>query len=87
MKTNTDTTVNTETSRMFTDSTDTAQSDIYRSLKTQCGNAGISISKLCKEARVNRSILERWKRSEPKSIKTYNALLEALERIRVRNNK
>lgn len=79
MKSTNNTLPNTETSRAFT-------SDIYTSLKTQCAEAGISISKLCKEADVNRSILERWKRSEPKSIKTYNTLLEALDRIRAQKS-
>lgn len=79
MESNNTNTESTKRSRTFT-------SDIYTSLKTQCDEAGISISKLCKEANVNRSILERWKHVEPKSIQTYNKLVETLSRIQSRKN-
>lgn len=59
--------------------------DIYSSLKSECDSLGISISKLCREAEVDRSVLERWRRSDPKSIKTYNALLDALEKLKQSN--
>lgn len=59
--------------------------DIYTSLKSQCDALGISLSKLCREADVDRSVIERWRRSEPKSIRTYNALVEALEKLKTSN--
>lgn len=75
----------TATSLGVTSDTPTIPADIYTSLKTQCDALGISLSKLCREADVDRSVIERWRRSEPKSIRTYNALVEALEKLKTRN--
>lgn len=69
----------------ITANTPTIPADIYSSLKSQCEALGISLSKLCREADVDRSVLERWRRSEPKSIRTYNALVEALEKFKSSN--
>ena len=66
----------------FTNSTAQLPQDIYTSLKTECDSLGISISKLCREADVDRSLLERWRKNEPQSIKTYRLLVDALERMR-----
>jgi transcriptional regulator with XRE-family HTH domain len=54
----------------------------YSSLKSECEAAGISLSQLCREADVDRSVVERWKEKDPKSIQTLNTLREALERIK-----
>lgn len=53
----------------------------YSSLKAECEKAGISLSQLCREADVDRSVVERWKTKDPKSIETLNALKSALARI------
>lgn len=59
--------------------------DTYNSLLVGCAKAGISVAKLCREAKVDRSVLVRWKNEEPKSIKTYLKLKETIERLSVSN--
>lgn len=54
----------------------------YSSLKAECEEAGISLSQLCREADVDRSVIERWKNKDPKSIEILNSLREALERLK-----
>lgn len=76
----------THESRSVTTSSDTSRNDTYWSLKKRCDQNGISLSELCREAGIDRSILERWKIKNPKSIEMHNALLEALSRIESRNN-
>lgn len=53
----------------------------YQDIKTKCENLGVSISHVCREAGVDRSILERWKNEEPKTLKTLNAINDTLEGI------
>ncbi len=56
-------------------------SDTYKSVVFGCQNAGISIAKLCRTADVSQSVIQRWKREEPLSIKIYRKLMKALEEI------
>jgi lambda repressor-like predicted transcriptional regulator len=53
----------------------------YDILRNRCKAAGISLTKLCKEAGVNRSVLEDWKRSEPKTLRILQAFEAVLSRI------
>lgn len=85
METPQNTTRDNGSSPNVTNNTSGLPNDIYSSLKSECDSLGISISKLCREAEVDRSVLERWRRSDPKSIKTYNALLDALEKLKQSN--
>jgi predicted transcriptional regulator len=85
METPQNTTQDNGSSQNVTNVASAIPNDIYSSLKSECDSLGISISKLCREADVDRSVLERWRRSDPKSIKTYNALLEALEKLKQSN--
>lgn len=53
----------------------------YDRIKTKCASLGVSISEVCRMAGVDRSILERWKTQNPKSINTLNAINAAIEEI------
>lgn len=64
-----------------TPDTDEHVSDTYKSLVVGCKKARISIAKLCRTADVSQSVIQRWKKEEPLSIKIYSKLLKALEEI------
>lgn len=53
----------------------------YNILRNRCKAAGISLTRLCKEAGVNRSVLEDWKRREPKTLRILQAFEVVLSRI------
>ena len=74
-----------DSSSDVTERHDELHNDTYNSLVIGCAGAGISIARLCREANVDRSVLVRWKREEPKSIKTYLKLKETLERLKSSN--
>lgn len=76
---------NHESSSDVTERTEEIHNDTYNSLVVGCAHAGISIARLCREADVDRSVLVRWKREEPKSIRTYLKLKETLERLKSSN--
>lgn len=52
--------------------------NVYEEIKKQCDELGISISSICKEAQVDRQLVERWKKGDPKSIEIYKKLKEVL---------
>jgi transcriptional regulator with XRE-family HTH domain len=54
----------------------------YQSLKEQCEEVGISMSRLCREAGVDRGTIERWKHKDPNTIEILNALKDVLDRKR-----
>ena len=62
------------------------EKSVFEEIKTKCEKLGISLSKLCRDASVDRSILERWKLSNPKSIETLNKLNEQLKKIEDEQN-
>ena len=53
----------------------------YSHLNEMCKTKGVSLHSVCLEAKVNRSLLEKWKRKNPKTIEIYFALLEAVARM------
>lgn len=53
--------------------------NIVTSLKIRCAKAGISLSKLCNEAGIDRSVVERWKKEEPKTLQTLRKLESTLQ--------
>jgi len=53
----------------------------YESIKSRCDEAGIKISAVCRKAGVDRSVLERWKPSDPKSIQNLNAFNDAIDEL------
>jgi predicted regulator of amino acid metabolism with ACT domain len=50
----------------------------YEEIKEKCSELDVSISSICKEASVDRQLVERWKKQDPKSIVIYNKLIGIL---------
>ena len=48
--------------------------NIAKSLEADCTAAGISLRALCKEAGVDKSIISRWKKGEPLTIRNLRKL-------------
>lgn len=59
---------------------------LYASIKSECDAAGIPLSILCREAGIDRSIIERWKKKDPKTIQIVNSLRDAMERLKSKHN-
>lgn len=53
----------------------------YADIETRAKKIGVNLSEVCRKAGVDRSVLERWKKEDPKSITTFNALNAALDEI------
>ncbi len=56
--------------------------DIISELKTACKEAGTNLTELCREAGVDRSVVERWKNKPPKSFETLIRLNAALSKLK-----
>lgn len=54
----------------------------YQEIVNECEKLGISISKLCRKADVDRMVLQRWKNGDPKSIQILNALRESIKQLK-----
>ena len=65
----------TETTSKFT-------RNVFDSLSQACTEAGIPLQHVCREAGVDRSVVEKWKKGDPKSVRTIDALTEALEKLK-----
>lgn len=77
---------NTGNTQEVTETSSNVTGNTYSSLKSECDKLGISVSKLCREAQIDRSVLERWRKKEPQTLKIYNALQQALLRIQSPSN-
>ncbi len=53
--------------------------NIYQSLQDLCTEAGTNITQICRDADVNRSILQSWKNENPKTLQILARLLAAIE--------
>lgn len=59
-------------------------------LKTMCAERGTSLNRVCEDLNINRSLLSRWEKKEPKSILIYNKIYERVASLptqRHRRNK
>ena len=59
---------------------------IYDEILSECKMLKISISKLCRMSGVNRPLLNRWKKEDPKSIVLLNKLKSSIEEQKQLNN-
>jgi hypothetical protein len=50
-------------------------------LKKMCAERGVSIGQVFDDIGINRSVLSRWEKREPKSILTYRKIYERIETI------
>ena len=65
---------------------DSNKSSAYADIEKRAKQIGVKLSEVCRKAGVDRSILERWKKEDPKSITTFNALNAALDEIEAESN-
>lgn len=59
-------------------------------LKTMCAERGTSLNRVCEDLNINRSLLSRWEKKEPKSILIYKKIYERVASLptqRHRRNK
>lgn len=61
--------------------------NIFTSLEIECEKAGTNLTEVCKLAKVDRSAVQRWKDSEPKTIQSIRKMKEVIERKREENQK
>lgn len=66
----------------ITTNTQEVTGTLYASLKAECDAAGLKIGTVCRFANVDRSIVQKWKYEDPKTIKIVNALREAIEKLK-----
>ena len=62
---------------------------VYEEIKKDCDEVGITVHALCLEAKVDRQIIQRWSKEDPKSIKIYKqikAKLKELKELKVVND-
>lgn len=55
--------------------------NIYDEINAACKAAGTNLTKVCREANVDRSTLTRWKTEDPKSIRIYRRLLATISTV------
>ena len=54
----------------------------YDDIKSQCDEIGISISELCKEARIDRTLMDRWRIKDPSTLVTLGKINKAIETLK-----
>lgn len=54
----------------------------FNYLKSECEKLGVSLSEVCRRAGVDRSVIERWKKKEPKTVQILRRLEEAITDIK-----
>lgn len=50
-------------------------------LKNMCHERGTTLTRICDEIGINRSVLSRWEKKEPKSVQTYQKIYERVASI------
>jgi hypothetical protein len=54
-------------------------SKIYESLEALCAEHNTNLTEACRNAGINRSIPERWKESNPKTLNILAALIQSIK--------
>jgi hypothetical protein len=57
--------------------------NIVEQLKQECQAAGTNLSAVCKLKKIDRSILERWKLKEPRSLQILNSIRNGIKEIKM----
>ena len=55
---------------------------VYEEIKKDCDEVGITVHALCLEAKVDRQIIQRWSKEDPKSIKIYKQIKSKLKELK-----
>lgn len=61
-------------------------SDLVKSLKIKCVEAGTSLNQICKRIGLNPQVITSWEKQEPKSIRTLKAIEAAIAEVQSENN-
>ncbi len=48
--------------------------ELFKKLQEDCEEAGTNITEVCREAKLNRSSIEKWKKETPLSIENLNKI-------------
>lgn len=55
---------------------------VYEEIKKDCDEVGITVHALCLEAKVDRQIIQRWSKEDPKSIKIYKQIKNTIAELK-----
>ena len=58
------------------------ETNIFKELEEKCKEAGTTITELCREAELDRTVIQKWKKKTPKSIEMLKKMEFALETIK-----
>lgn len=56
--------------------------NIFDFLEAKCKAAGTNLTQVCRQANVERSGLERWKKENPKTLNTVAELIKVIDEIK-----
>jgi hypothetical protein len=56
--------------------------NVYDEIKKDCEEVGITVHALCLEAKVDRQIIQRWSKEDPKSIKIYKQIKKTITEMK-----
>jgi hypothetical protein len=56
--------------------------NVYNEIKKDCEEVGITVHALCLEAKVDRQIIQRWSKEDPKSIKIYKQIKKTIAEMK-----
>ncbi len=75
-----------ENTQEITSNTPEVTGTLYASLKAECEAAGLRLGTVCRAAGVDRSIVQKWKKEDPKTIRVANAIREAIYKLKNQTN-
>jgi len=55
--------------------------NVIISLEVRCVKSGINLTQLCEQAGVDRDLIGRWQKEEPKSLQILRKLSEAMAKV------
>jgi hypothetical protein len=62
------------------------ETNIFKELEEKCKAANTTITELCREAGLDRTVIQKWKKKTPKSIEMLKKMEFALEFIKNNNS-
>lgn len=60
---------------------------LFEELEQKCKDAGTNLNHVCKEAKVDRTTLEHWKKGDPKTIQILRAIETVITEIAATNKR
>lgn len=75
-----------ENTQEITSNTQEVTGTLYASLKAECDAAGLKLGTVCRVAGIDRSLMERWKKKDPKTIEVANLLRDTINKLKNQTN-